>query len=432
VQREVAQILLGRKGDGTMSKVLEKVSDRRELDMGEELSEWREVTIEDVCKTVVSGGTPLTSIKEYYLNGNIPWLKTKEVNQNKIYSTENYITQLGLDNSSAKLIPENSVTVAMYGDGKTAGRVGLTKVPLATNQACCNLIIDENIADAEFVFYCLRGSYDDLVARKTGSGQQNLSAQLIKNFEIPLPPLPEQKAIASILSRLDDKIDLLHRQNRTLEAIAETLFRQWFIEEAQENWEEGTLANYAIHQKTNVKPASKPLQEFIHYSLPAFDAEMTPVKELGSEILSSKYAVEPWVILVSKLNPQVSRVWAIGERLGENSICSMEFQVFKPKSRSLFGFLYYFLKSSDAREELSMGASGTSGSHQRVRPEDILNLRIKTSSVELAECFSEQVMPGLNRIMRNLEQIRTLEKLRDNLLPKLMSGEVQVKLSTEE
>ena len=164
------------------------------------MSEWQTVAIGEICDLVTSGGTPLTSQKEYYHNGSIPWVKTKEVNQCRLYGTENHITQLGLDNSSAKLIPENSIIIAMYGDGKTAGRVALNKVPVTTNQACCNLILNKQKANYDFVFYNLMGRYDELVSKKTGSGQQNLNGKIIKEIEIDLPSLPEQKAIASVLS----------------------------------------------------------------------------------------------------------------------------------------------------------------------------------------------------------------------------------------
>jgi type I restriction enzyme S subunit len=177
--------------------------------------EWREVTIGNVCSNVVTGGTPLTKVKEYYVDGKIPWLKTKEVNFSFIKETEYYITELGLKKSSAKLIPKNSVVVAMYGQGDTAGRVAVNKIPLATNQACCNLVIDESISTYMFIYYYLKKSYEELVQRKTGSAQPNLNTKLIKSFGISLPPLPEQKAIAEVLSSLDDKIDLLHRQNKT-------------------------------------------------------------------------------------------------------------------------------------------------------------------------------------------------------------------------
>ena len=129
---------------------------------------WETVKLEDVCTLVTSGGTPLTSISSYYEPKEIPWLKTGEVNYCRIHETENYISIEGLEHSSAKLIPENSVIIAMYGQGDTAGRVAINKIPLATNQACCNLIIDQNVADYEFIYYALCTLYDYLVAQKSG------------------------------------------------------------------------------------------------------------------------------------------------------------------------------------------------------------------------------------------------------------------------
>ncbi len=196
------------------------------------MTEWKECKLGEVCSQVLTGGTPLTKITEYYSDGTIPWLKTKEVNFCRIINTEYFISELGLKKSAAKLISENSIIIAMYGQGDTAGRVAINKIPLATNQACCNLIIENRTADYQFIYYLLKNSYFELVLRKTGRAQPNLNTKLIKDFDILLPPLPEQKAIASVLSSLDDKIDLLHRQNKTLEAMAEALFRKWFIEAA--------------------------------------------------------------------------------------------------------------------------------------------------------------------------------------------------------
>ena len=195
------------------------------------MSEWKEYKIGELVEKATSGGTPSTKIDEYY-NGHIPWLNTKEVNFNRIWKTEKNISEKGLLNSSAKWIEKNSVIVAMY--GATAAKVAINKIPLTTNQACCNLTIDQTKANYEFVFYCIWNKYDELKNIAVGAAQQNLSVSAITDFTISIPPLSEQKSIASVLSSLDDKIDLLHHQNATLEKMAETLFRQWFVEEAED------------------------------------------------------------------------------------------------------------------------------------------------------------------------------------------------------
>ncbi|MDD3884880.1 MAG: restriction endonuclease subunit S [Gallionella sp.] len=293
---------------------------------------------------------------------------------------------------------------------------------------------DEKKLDSKFLYYYL--SFDliveelDIIAEASTSTYPSLKPSDIEKLTVCLPVLlNEQKAIAAVLSSLDNKINLLHRQNKTLEAMAETLFRQWFVEEAQEDWNEFSLSDFATHLKGNVVPTKTPDKVFHHYSLPAFDAGMRPTMEAGSEILSNKYAVKPWTILVSKLNPRFPRIWPIGDLTGSDAICSTEFQVFAPKSPNLFGYIYFFLRSGDAKDELTMAASGTSGSHQRVRPEDILNIKTNLPSMDLAAQYSALVMPNIRKLWANNEQIQSLEKLRDTLLPKLMSGEVRVEIN---
>ena len=177
------------------------------------MKEYDRIAIQHICSNICSGGTPKSTIAEYY-GGNIPWLNTKEINFCRIYKTEKTITNEGFNNSSAKWIPANSVIVAMY--GATAGKTAITRIPLTTNQACCNLTIDSTKADYRFVYYALCNDYAFLSSLANGGAQQNLNAQQIKEFEIPFPSLRVQKRIADILSSIDDKIELNRRINDNL------------------------------------------------------------------------------------------------------------------------------------------------------------------------------------------------------------------------
>lgn len=159
--------------------------------------EWKKMS--EVCKNICSGGTPLTSKAEYY-DGNIPWLRTQEVDYCEIHSTLRNITQLGLENSSAKMIPANCVIVAMY--GATAAKVAINKIPLCTNQACCNLEIDEKQALVRYVYQWICKQYEVLKAMGEGS-QHNINAKKVKDFKIPIPTLEEQNRIVSILDRFE-------------------------------------------------------------------------------------------------------------------------------------------------------------------------------------------------------------------------------------
>ena len=261
-----------------------------------------------------------------------------------------------------------------------------------------------------------------------GSSHPLVTHTLLNSIDVELiDSAAEQSRIAALLTSLEVKIDLLHRQNQTLESMAETLFRQWFVEQVEDDWAEFSVNQFADHLKTSVNPASEPETCYLHFSLPAFDKGKRPEREIGSQILSNKFKVEPWVVLVSKLNPRVPRIWSVAQiESGGQAVCSTEFQVLRPKSRGLFSYLYCLLASRDARDALTMAASGTSGSHQRVRPEDILNIKTSLPSIELAEEFSKLVVPLLKKQFANIDQVHALEKLRDTLLPKLMSGEVRV------
>ena len=262
----------------------------------------------------------------------------------------------------------------------------------------------------------------------TGAVQPKLNKANLLSIPIILPESEEeQKAIAEVLSSLDDKIDLLHRQNKTLEAMAETLFRQWFVEEAEEDWEEGAVADLAEHLKKSIKPHQNEETLFNHYSIPSYDNGKEAVQEMGKEIKSNKYEVPAKCVLFSKLNPHKDkRVWLLQDHLPDNPICSTEFQIVYPKNESSLYFLYGWLSIKENYREIASGVGGTSGSHQRISPSEIFDFKCPIiPEVQLSK-YSLEVEPIYKKQFNNQTQIRTLEKMRDTLLPKLMSGEVRV------
>jgi type I restriction enzyme S subunit len=159
--------------------------------------EW--ATLGEICTNVTSGGTPLASRDDYY-GGDIPWLRTQEVRFVDILDTDIKITAEGLANSSAKWIPENCVIVAI--SGATAARAGINKIPLTTNQHCCNLEVDALQANYRYVFHWVSKEYESLKALGQGA-RADLNAGIIKNYPIPVPPLEEQQRIVAILDRFD-------------------------------------------------------------------------------------------------------------------------------------------------------------------------------------------------------------------------------------
>lgn len=298
------------------------------------------------------------------------------------------------------------------------------------NQRVARLkLINEQSANIYFLYYYLK--WDDFLLdlqSKANSGVQvNLTTEIIKQSKVIIPSKSIQDVIASILSSLDDKIDLLHRQNATLEKMAETLFRQWFVKEAKEDWEIGKVSDFALHFKDSIQPQKKHTTLYSHYSIPSYDNSKTPIKELGSEIQSNKYKVPAYCILFSKLNPHKDkRVWLLQNEVESNGICSTEFQVVLPKKKQHLYFLYGWLSLNDNYNEIASGVGGTSGSHQRIEPKTIYEYQCPLITDDEVERYNIQIEPVFKKQVINQNQIRTLTALRDNLLPKLMSGEVKV------
>ena len=160
-------------------------------------SVWQTKPLGDVCKTG-SGGTPLKSKNEFYESGTIPWLMSGEVSQGEVHEATRFITKKGLENSSARIFPVNTVLVAMY--GATAGQVGILKFEASTNQAVCGILPNEQFIP-EFLYYLFLSKKDELISQATGNAQPNISQIKIKNTHVPIINLNEQQLIVAILDQ---------------------------------------------------------------------------------------------------------------------------------------------------------------------------------------------------------------------------------------
>ena len=376
------------------------------------MREWKEYKIKDITSKITSGGTPKSSEATYY-DGTIPWLNTKEINFNRITKTERYITEEGLNNSSAKWIPKGSVIVAMY--GTTAAKVAYSLIDLTTNQACCNLIIDEDKANSQFVYYYIQSSYEELLNLACGAAQQNLSVGVIGDFPISLPPLDEQKQISSILSSLDDKIDLLNRENATLEAMAEALFRQWFIEEVKEDWEEGKLGEICEYAKEKADIANIDRNTYITTENMCSNKQgVVPPSSVPENIKVTIYS--PDDILLSNIRPYFKKLW-LSDR---NGGCSNDVLCIRSKSKIFKYFVYYTIRQDEFFDYVMLGSKGSK--MPRGDKHHIMNWPIQKPPKQMLELFNEFVLRSIGKMQNNNRQILCLEKQRNTLLPKLMSN----------
>jgi type I restriction enzyme S subunit len=391
------------------------------------MGEWKEFRLSEVGKLERGRSRHRPRYAFHLYGGSYPFIQTGEIRAANKYITsfDQTYNEEGL--AQSRLWPAGTLCITIAAN---IAEVAILRFDACFPNSVLGFIPDDKKTDLDFVFYTLKYFQKELQTFGDGSVQDNINLGTFEQIRFPFPLLSEQRAIASILSSLDDKIDLLQRQNKTLEQMAETLFRQWFVEEAKESWREITLREIADHVKESINPSKQPNLVFSHYSVPAYDEGREPKKELGKDILSNKYLVISDSILISKLNPKFPRVWPIFGQIDETlSICSTEFQVVRPKNKSYFGFIYCFLKSQTVFQELQNAVGGTSESHQRVDLEIIFDLSFPIPLGETVEEFAKLTNDYWFKIDENFHQIRTLTQLRDTLLPKLMSGEVRVKIN---
>jgi type I restriction enzyme S subunit len=404
------------------------------------MSEWKEYCINDVCLKVTSGGTPLTSKPEYYENGTIPWLKTTEIHKEVIWETNTLISENGLKNSSAKLIPENSIIIAMYGDEGTAGNVAITKIPLTTNQACCNLIIDHSITDYKFLYYYLKVCKQLLINLKTGGSQQNLNANTIKKFPVILPELAEQYRIASILSSYDELIENNNRRIAVLEQMAEQIYKEWFVRlrfPGYENteFEKGVPKGWevkSIKDFGNVVTGKTPSTSNIGY----FGGKIPFIKT--PDMHGNIFVIQTEETLTEDgFNSQKSQM------LPANSICvscigtggivsitpavcmtNQQINSLILKNQMELEFLFFTFRGLKTMIEMfgSTGATMTNLSKGKFE-----NLKLIKPKDEFIERFCLLTKPMLNEIRILSQQQITLKQTRDLLLPRLISGKLRVK-----
>lgn len=201
---------------------LKKYRRKREIPI-----DWKEIKLGDVFRTS-SGATPLTTELSYYEGGNIPWINSGELASPYIYSTSNYITQKGFDNSSTEIYPKGTILVAMY--GATAGKASMLKITACTNQAICAILPNDDYCP-EFIKYNIDTLYEHLVGLSSGSARDNLSQAGLKELKLVLPKTKkEQENLIAVLSLLDSKIELNKQINDNLEAMAKQLYDYWFVQ----------------------------------------------------------------------------------------------------------------------------------------------------------------------------------------------------------
>lgn len=379
------------------------------------MAEWKEYKLGEIIK-IVGGGTPKTSECRYW-NGNIPWLSVVDFNNDRkyVYETEKHISVEGLNNSSTKILSKGDIIISARG---TVGAMAMLGKDMAFNQSCYG-IQPTKLVDRDYLFYLLFSSIQELKHNSHGGVFDTITRDTFDTIEILLPSLKEQKRIASILSSLDDKIDLLQRENKTLEAMAETLFRKWFIEEVRHEVSLGDVV-----ETTSGGTPSRKCEEYYQNGI----IDWVKSKELNRSFLlktEEKITVEAVENSSAKFLPANSVLIAMyGATVGEYAIiakemtCNQAVCALKPNDNYPYTYLYLWAKfMQDEFLNLACGAAQQNISQVLIKQQQIC------SDVDVVKQFHYIVEPFFEKIKQNEMQLSSLEEMKNLILPKLMNNE---------
>lgn len=382
------------------------------------MSEWAELQLSDICN-IISTKTSMTNASlENYV------------------STENMVSNFGGLVKAEKLPSGTMVNAFLEEDVLFSNiRTYFKKVWFAqfngTVSADVLVFRAKQICDPQFLYYilCEPDFTEYTVLTSRGAKMPRGDKEAILSYKLDFPPLPEQKAIASVLSSLDDKIDLLHRQNKTLEAMAETLFRQWFIEDE-------TLAEVIVSELIEFNPKrslSKGTDaiylEMAGLSTQSFNSTGYYRREFSS---GTKFVQQD--TLLARITPclengKAGYVTFLNDY--EVGWGSTEYIVMRPKAGIHPLMAYVLCRNQDFKDYAESCMEGSSG-RQRVNVDHLKEFTIGKPSDDVIQQFNDYLESIEAKLIYNSKQIQTLENLRDTLLPKLMSGEVRVQYQTED
>ncbi len=307
----------------------------------------------------------------------------------------------------------------------TLGQIGL--IPQNSNyhryiisQSGMKLTVDQTKIDNVFLFYFFKSKYGQyqLLKNESQVGVPSIGQPLtsLKEMEVPIPPIPEQKAIAGILSSLDDKIDLLHRNNKTLEAMAETIFRQWFIEGASEEWEIGKFGDCIdIYDSKRIPLSSIEREKMKDGVLYPYYGAATIMDYINRYIFDGEY-----ILMGEDGTVETKEGFPVLQFVSGQFWVNNHTHVLQSREPFSNYYIYNYLK------KLNISSIITGAVQPKINQENLKGLEFLIPPITLVETFNTVTKPILGKIQSNNKKIHTLEALRNTLLPKLISGELRV------
>lgn len=382
------------------------------------MTEWPQFTLAEIG-TLERGRSRHRPRYAFHLyGGKYPFIQTGDVREARKHIRKFQQTYSDAGLAQSRLWPKGTLCITIAAN--------IAELAILTFDACfpdsvLGFTPDKEKADLDFIYYTLTYFQRELKHAGEGSVQDNINLATFEDIRFPIPPLVEQRAIASVLAKIDDKIDLFHRQDQTLETMAATLFRQWFIEDAPEGWDERPLsgvAHFLNGLACQKYPPTNALEKLPVLKIRELSSGISEASDWATSQVKHDYIVEAGDVIFAWSASLMVKVWD-GEK------CVLNQHLFKVTSDDFPKWFYLMWCKHHLAEFIAVAAShATTMGH--IKRGDLDTAMVLVPPPDVLEDMTTQMQPLLDKQIANAKQRKTLEKLRDTLLPKLMSGEVRV------
>ena len=389
--------------------------------------------LKDICLKIGSGATPKGG-KEAYCDEGISLIRS----QNVLDFTFSYDGLAHINDQQAEKLSNVEVKpqdILLNITGDSVARVCTVDpraLPARVNQHVAIIRPDENRVLSSYILYFLQMIKPYLLQIAAGGATRNaLTKSMIENLELEVPDILSQKKIVSVLDDIQGKIRDNNEINKNLEQQAQELFKAWFVTfetfggKMPSSWSVAKLGDIATIKTNSFSPAKTPTVMLEHYSIPAFDEQKYPVFELAANVKSNKYILTDNSVMISKLNPGIKRVWR-PMCVSEFAVSSTEFIIFEANDPTYKDYVFSVIDSSTFSDWMCAHTTGSTNSRQRTTPSTTLEFQIALPTQEVVSDVCKIVTPMYDMIAQNTCENRKLAAFRDSLLPKLMSGELDV------
>lgn len=407
-----------------IKKKFEVIQKAAEITKNEVYSKWQTYKLSEIM-VIIGGGTPKTTVKEYW-GGDIPWLSIVDFGGGNrwVYKTEKTITQKGLEESSAKILKKGQLVISARG---TVGEIAQIGGDMAFNQSCYGLDGKPSLIINDFLYYLLKFNVGPLKQNTHGAVFDTITRQTFDCIDVDLPPLPEQAKIARNLGDLDEKIELNQQMNKTLEATAQALFNQWFVEfefpghektkfinGLPDGWKAGTFGEVSINFDSKRVPLSSRERDGRKGEYPYYGAASI-VDYVDNFLFDGVYVLlgEDGTVITDDGFPVLQYVW--GKFWVNNHA-----HVLQGKNDVSTEFIMLFLRQTNIQHIV------TGAVQPKINQNNMNNIAITIPEKTLLDEFQQVIKPIYEKFRNNAEETNMLIKTRDSLLPKLMTGKIRI------